>query len=400
MSRPHQSAARAAGAIRPDRNVPRGGGIQRLAAAGLLALGVVGLPAPATAHTLGMTSATLRFSDDGRFQLDLIYDVTAILAGVQPGHLMDRDVDAILRLPVAEKSRRLAAIRDAMARGVDLRFDGRPVPLPVLFPKMETALGKPRPGIALPGKLVRLAGRVPPGAHAFTLEFDRFIAPVVLNVHPPGGGPVDRVALAPGSRSAPFSLDAAGWNRSGWAVAWQYLFLGYTHILPRGLDHILFVLGLFLLTTRLRPLLVQVTSFTVAHSVTLGLSMYGLVSLPTRVVEPLIAISIAYVALENVATAELKPWRPAVVFGFGLLHGLGFASVLRDLGLPRSEFLTALVAFNGGVEFGQLSVIGGAFLLAGWFRSRVWYRSRMVIPASLAIAVIGLYWAVQRTFLI
>ncbi len=142
----------------------------------------------------------------------------------------------------------------------------------------------------------------------------------------------------------------------------QYLWLGYTHILPKGLDHILFVLGIFLLSPRLKPMLLQVTAFTIAHSITLGLSIYGILSLPSRIVEPLIALSIAYVAIENLVTRELKPWRLALVFMFGLLHGLGFAGVLRELGLPREEFLTALLTFNLGVEGGQLTVIAAAWL--------------------------------------
>ncbi len=140
----------------------------------------------------------------------------------------------------------------------------------------------------------------------------------------------------------------------------QYLWLGYTHILPKGLDHILFVLGIFLLSPRLRPMLLQVTAFTIAHSITLGLSIYGILSLPSRIVEPLIALSIAYVAIENLVTRELKPWRLALVFLFGLLHGLGFAGVLRELGLPRDEFVTALLTFNLGVEGGQLTIIAAA----------------------------------------
>ena len=105
------------------------------------------------------------------------------------------------------------------------------------------------------------------------------------------------------------------------------------------------------------------TAFTVAHSITLGLSIYGVVALPPRVVEPLIALSIAYVAIENLITRELHAWRIGVVFLFGLLHGLGFAGVLRELGLPRGEFLTALLSFNVGVELGQLSVIAAAALV-------------------------------------
>ncbi|MBI3264184.1 MAG: HupE/UreJ family protein [Acidobacteria bacterium] len=182
-----------------------------------------------------------------------------------------------------------------------------------------------------------------------------------------------------------------------WQVARQYLALGYTHILPKGLDHILFVLGLFLLSLRLRPILMQVTAFTIAHSITLGLTMYGIVSLSSRVVEPLIASSIAYVAVENLVTTELKPWRLALVFSFGLLHGMGFAGVLRELGLPRSEFLTALLTFNLGVEGGQLTVIGLALLCVVWYRRRAWYHRRVVMPASVAIAGIGIYWTIVRT---
>jgi hypothetical protein len=180
-------------------------------------------------------------------------------------------------------------------------------------------------------------------------------------------------------------------------VVAQYTMLGFTHILPKGLDHILFVLGLFLLSIRWKPLLVQVTAFTLAHTITLGLSIYGIVSLAPAIVEPLIAASIAYVAIENLVTAELKPWRAFVVFGFGLLHGLGFAGVLHEIGLPRSEFLTALLSFNVGVELGQLAVIVSAWLLVGlWWKTRSWYRARLVQPLSALIAAVGVYWTIER----
>jgi hydrogenase/urease accessory protein HupE len=197
--------------------------------------------------------------------------------------------------------------------------------------------------------------------------------------------------------SAPVSLVAPPPPATGREVARQYFGLGFTHILPNGLDHILFVVGIFLLTTKWRSVLLQVSTFTIAHSITLGLTMYGLVSLPARVVEPMIAVSIAYVAIENILTAELKPSRLALVFGFGLLHGMGFAGVLRDLGLPRSQFLTALLTFNAGVEAGQLAVIVLAFAaVVYWRRNQLTYRRLIVQPASLAIAMTGLYWTVQR----
>jgi hypothetical protein len=139
-----------------------------------------------------------------------------------------------------------------------------------------------------------------------------------------------------------------------------------------------------------------VTAFTAAHTITLGLTIYGIFSLSPSIVEPLIALSIAYVAIENLVTSELKPWRVVLVFGFGLLHGMGFAGVLADLGLPRAEFLTALLSFNAGVEIGQLTVIGLAFSASAAFRHKTWYRRRAVVPASLVIAAIGVYWTVQR----
>ena len=158
----------------------------------------------------------------------------------------------------------------------------------------------------------------------------------------------------------------------------------------------LFVLGIFLLSRRLRQVLAQVSAFTIAHSITLALSVYGIVSISPNVVEPLIAVSIAYVAIENIFISELKPWRVGLVFAFGLLHGMGFAGALKELGLPRSEFVTALVTFNVGVESGQLAVIGAAFLLVGWYYGRQWYRRLVVVPASALIACTALYWTLER----
>ena len=176
----------------------------------------------------------------------------------------------------------------------------------------------------------------------------------------------------------------------------RYLTLGFTHIVPHGLDHMLFVVGIFLFSRQLRTVLWQVSAFTLAHSLTLGLSIYGLLSVPSSIVEPLIAISIAYIAIENLVLTELKPWRIGLVFAFGLLHGMGFAGALQELGLPRSEFLTALVTFNVGVEAGQLAVIGAAFLLVGWQCHREWYRGRVVVPASVLIGCTAVYWTVER----
>ena len=182
-------------------------------------------------------------------------------------------------------------------------------------------------------------------------------------------------------------------------VALIYLKLGYEHIIPLGLDHILFVLSLFFLNPNLKTVIWQATAFTMAHSITLGLAMYGLISPPTYIVEPVIALSIMFVAIENIISDKLKPSRILIVFAFGLIHGMGFASVLTGLGLPQNQFLTSLLTFNLGVELGQVTVILMAwFLIAKWFHQKPWYRQRIVIPISSVIAVIALYWTIERTF--
>lgn len=186
---------------------------------------------------------------------------------------------------------------------------------------------------------------------------------------------------------------------SGTETVSLYLQLGFTHILPLGLDHILFVLSIFLLNPKLKPVIWQATAFTVAHSITLGLAMNGMISPPTHIIEPIIALSIMFVAIENIITDQLKPSRIAVVFLFGLIHGMGFASVLSDLGMPQNRFFTSLIMFNVGVELGQITVILIAWLLVGkWFSKKPWYRTRIVVPVSAVIAAIGLYWTIERTF--
>ena len=197
--------------------------------------------------------------------------------------------------------------------------------------------------------------------------------------------------------SEQFSLTEIIARQSLPEVIVSYIETGFEHIVPMGLDHILFILGLFLLSTRWRPLLWQVTMFTVAHTITLGLAMNNIIELPPRVVEPLIALSIAYVGIENVIAKELHKSRLILVFLFGLLHGLGFAGVLSDFGMPQNDFAVALISFNVGVELGQLAVILLAFLLLSiWFKDRQIYRKIVVVPGSAFISVIGLYWFLER----
>ncbi|HEX2534159.1 MAG TPA: HupE/UreJ family protein [Chitinophagaceae bacterium] len=180
-------------------------------------------------------------------------------------------------------------------------------------------------------------------------------------------------------------------------VASFYLKLGFEHIIPEGLDHILFVVALCLLGRNLKTILWQATAFTVAHSITLALSLQNIITLPGNLVEPIIALSIVFVAVENLLLTELKPWRLGIVFLFGLIHGLGFASALNETGLPRNAFFTSLLSFNVGVELGQAAVIAVVYgLLVYPFRNQVRYRKALVYPLSGLIALVAMYWAVER----
>lgn len=179
-----------------------------------------------------------------------------------------------------------------------------------------------------------------------------------------------------------------------------YLKLGYQHILPLGLDHILFVLSLFLLSPKLASIIWQSTAFTVAHSVTLGLAMYHVVNPPSQIIEPLISLSIVFVALQNIFSPKLKASRLGIVFLFGLVHGLGFASSLGQMGLPQTAYLASLISFNVGVELGQITVILLAFFAVGkWFGEKPFYRKRVVIPVSVLIVAVATYWTIERIFL-
>ena len=357
---------------------------------------LVGLPASSRAHPLTFTETIIVLRPDGSFQTDLICDLDALALGA-PQNADDAALVAALgALAPVELEARLDRLRQLFQRRVRVRFDGEPAPFEVSFPDQGTPAATESSIPTMLGLTARLTGIVPDGAREMEFFASRAFSDVHLTVRDETRGLTTRSVLERGARSDPYTLAGPVEPPTALQTGRQYLGLGFVHIVPLGLDHILFVLGLFLLGTRTRPLVWQVSAFTVAHAATLSLAVFEIVSLPARVVEPLIALSIVYVAVENVLTDRLTPWRPAVVFGFGLLHGLGFAGALGQLGLPEQERLLGLVSFNVGIELGQLLVIAVALASVGWCRRRPWYRARIAVPASVAIAGVGLFWAVER----
>lgn len=354
---------------------------------------------PVSAHEIRPAVVDVHLQTDGNYIVALQVNMEAVLAGVSPKHSDTNEspnaesYNRLRALPARKLEERIRAFWPQYRDGLRLDFDVvRSVP-------DLAALDIPEPGDLARARLstVRLTGRIPPGAKTLRWTYAPQYGGSVLRLHRTGDSEVIATWVREGEVSATYPLTGDITATTRTAVFGQYLVLGFTHILPKGLDHMLFVLGLFLLSTQLAPLLWQVTAFTLAHSITLALSMYGVIALSPAIVEPLIAASIVAVAVENLLTARLHAWRVFVVFGFGLLHGLGFAGVLTEIGLPREEFVTGLIAFNVGVEGGQLAVIAIAFLTVGyWFRNKPWYRTRVVLPLSALIALTGTYWMVER----
>jgi hypothetical protein len=340
------------------------------------------------AHELGTTRVSILLKGIQEYDVEVVTDAAALVEKLEASN----GEPPVADVPPDRLQARLEHFDEQFRRRVALKFDAsevRPAITYVVSPGVDAA--------APPIATIRLTGRIPSNAAHLTWRYAWTFASYAVTVRSVGAENPTTEWLEGGQSSAPITLNAPVAPADRLGTARRYLALGFTHIVPGGLDHVLFVLGIYLLSGRGRAVFWQVSAFTVAHSITLGLSMYGVVSVSPRIVEPLIALSIAYVAIENIFLSELKSWRVALVFAFGLLHGMGFAGALRELGLPRSEFVTALVTFNAGVEAGQLAVIGAAFLLVGWYSAdRVWYRSRIVVPASLVIAGTAVYWTIER----
>jgi len=402
-------------------------------------------------------------SDDTSVSFEIRANLESFLAGINLSEVENTNdtaqgdaYDALRALPAAELAAQFTAFWPQMAQGITLTADS--VPLAVTL--TDVTAGPVGDVAQVRASTFSFTGSLPGAAQTVQMGWDAAFGVLVLRqmgVPAPYDG-----YLQAGALSDPIIL-AGGGQASGWATFVNYIPVGFDHIVPKGLDHILFVLGLFFLAAKMRPLLIQVSLFTLAHTITLALAALGLVSVPASIVEPLIAASIVFIAVENIWARDISTWRPYVIFGFGLLHGLGFASVLGEFGLPEDTFIAALIGFNIGVEVGQLAVIAVMFLCV-WQALRidrgeneagrgfaiylalavsgialavlnppafvaalenpVWvfgaplaalgvlcmasiqlrdqpdaYRRLVAVPSSIAIATVGAYWFIERVFL-
>jgi hypothetical protein len=353
------------------------------------------LPASsAFAHNFAFTDVRLELRPDGTFRAEVLGDVDALALGVDASADSAVLAAQIRAMPAAAQDELVARTVELFERRLRVRFDDQPAPFEVTFPER----GVRPPGVqpSALGLVAQLDGRIPKDARTVSFFASRAFPPVRLRVVGPEGRARPVEVLERGETSRPVPLAGPGGEERRRAVATRFVRLGFTHIVPEGLDHVLFVLGLALLSARIGPLLAQVTAFTLAHTLTLALAVYGVVSLPSRIVEPLIAASIVYVAVENLLRTEATWARLAVVFSFGLLHGLGFAGALSELGWPQGRRLLALLSFNLGVELGQIAVIALA-VAALFLATRLKLpRRRIEQGLSAGIAAVAFVWTVQR----
>lgn len=386
-------------------------------------------------------------------------NLEGFVAGVDFSSVLNTDeaaqaarYDALRLLPAGEFEQRVRDFWPEMAGNITVLADGEKVS-PQLVSLVIPDVGNTE---EVRQSLLTFAVDLPAGAQVVQFGWAAGYGEVVLRQQGVEAGFADVVGA--GGLSPEIALQGGG-ELSAWQAFVRYIPDGFDHIVPKGLDHILFVLGLFFLSAQMRPLLWQISAFTVAHTITLALATLGYVTISPEIIEPLIAASIVYVAVENIFAKGLSPWRPVFIFALGLLHGLGFASVLAEFGLPENNVIPALIGFNVGVEIGQLAVIAVAFLcvkvaidfdrtdqaskplaaaflvgmvavmalvipiqaydlsgdllplivmvsiLLGLSAAAIAaprfdnYREMVAMPASILIAVVAAYWCVERVFL-
>lgn len=385
----------------------------------------------AIAHPAVRCAAQLHVNSKMQGVVSLRFDVLCFVLNEEPQKAADLAIWALVDGPFADVGEALQSAGSRLQRHVIVRADGKEVPTVLRGFPTGVDFEKWKRDVRTPGEKPRLpwmgeatlSFELPPGSKEIDVRFPEVLGDLVFAFEI-FESESRAIALKAGEPGPGISLEAGGPlmsevkekpERNSGGGFLSFIRMGVEHIVPEGLDHMLFILGLFLASPKMKSLLVMVTMFTLAHSVTLALAATGLVVAPPRVIEPLIALSIAAVAIENIwskagkteagthpqfpslreGAPELRV-RAVIVFLFGLVHGLGFASAFKEMELPRSVLVPALVGFNVGVEVGQLIVLCAAFAVIGWAARRNWYRGVVVVPCSAAIACVGLYWAVTR----
>ncbi len=368
--------------MRPGATVaPRRSPLLSILVAGFL---IVGAGGGALAHRTNLTTGTLTV--DGShvtFDLEVSPHDLAVALGIE--------TDLLAPVPRAEFEARRDALTDYMRARLRIEDDGAPCPLEAMAAdyadlpdtltlRMTYICAKAPDWVVVTYRLFfdidpehRSLGKLVTTAGEEAFLFDRTLTTLELEI----GAPAPQLP----------------WHERFARMLW----LGVEHI-AGGIDHVLFLLALLIVRVRFWHLAKVVTAFTVAHSLTLALAWYGVFEPPGRLVEVLIAASIAYVAVENLIGRGLSH-RWLVAFVFGLVHGLGFYGVLAALDLARTDMATTLVAFNLGVEAGQLAIVAAAYGALVWWTEKRWYDTA-ARAASAGILLVAGFWIFQRAVMI
>lgn len=363
----------------------------------LVFLLVAGLSPSASAHVVKQLYGEFHGSTES-WQLNILFDAGYANPATRDDALAPQPTrDWLVKLSPAEQQALCAAAESYLKESLSFRSGGAPMEWKVSFPDFKTT-PPDFPSLLNDGAYFHLLIEpAKPSAGGVTVAMAGGSHPDLVVKMPPVGEEASYLTVPPGGEiellaGAAASSEPAPKPKSAALVAFTQ---GVLHVIPKGLDHILFVLGIFFLQRRWQPLLKQSLAFTAAHTITLGLASAGLVNVPGKFVEPVIALSIAALAIENLFVTEARPWRLWLVFAFGLIHGLGFAGALSSWIHPGEGFLPALISANLGVEVAQVIILLAAWLLTmGWNKSKVWPHFRRWSCVLLALA--GMAWFVQR----
>ena len=377
----------------------------RLMLTSLMALSTVLLfqMTAASAHELRpaiMDVGVLEETPD-RLSIDLTFSAEAFLAEIDLSTVSDTDdsansglYDEFRAMPPDILADRIKSSSAALAATFTVMAAGRPLPLELAAIDVadEDDLSLSR------DTKLRLRSSFPKAGEAIAIQWQPAMGALLIRQMGTGGDPEYSDYLPNGGESQAFMLSDAQPVPLG-SVIGKYIHSGIIHIVPAGLDHILFVVGLLAYGLSARGLIFQISLFTVAHTITLAAASLGWINISGSIVEPLIALSIAWIGVENMirTSGRVAITRSSVVFVFGLLHGLGFASVLADFGLPQSAYIVGLLSFNLGVEIGQLIIVVPIFLMLRALKlTDRRFRRGFQIPVSTIISAIGLFWFVER----
>ncbi len=361
---------------------------------------------PSVAHTDDINQATLSLTNGEHYQLTVTVDLIHLLK--QYLNISGDDEKVMIWLnqqSLSEQKSLLEQLKQLISQQSKIYFDNKATNIAVFkgleLQYLKRILSQQLSATEYKTQL-QATGSIPENVSAVNIRFSPLLGNVILKVVRPEQEIMSAAALSNSYQTRTVNQQLAANSQlstTALAIAGDYIYQGFVHILPKGLDHILFVLALFLFAKRRSTLLWQISAFTLAHTLTLALGIYGIISLPGDIVEPLIALSIVYVGLENIYRAKnnkTSHTRMPIIFAFGLLHGLGFASVLADVGLPPSQYALSLISFNIGVELGQLTVIALAFISLLPFRAKGWYQTKLVLALNIAIAIVASYWVIER----